>query len=90
MALDVTINLNDVREVELLKLTDEHNKLLVTIPPTTLTPAQKARNILREFLDMSAQQRTDREKLGFRAVYEAATPADKAVMDELRAKYKGQ
>ena len=43
---------------------------------------------MREFLDLSAQRRADRERMGFRAVYEAATAADKAVLDAMRAKYR--
>lgn len=84
MALSVTINLNDALQAELEKLATEHN---VAFPGAPNTPAQQARDILRGHLELSAQQRGDRERLGFRAVYEVATPADKAVMDAIRAKY---
>ncbi len=85
MAIDVTITLNDARQAELQKLTDEHNLLFPIGGPLTLT--QKARNILREFIDLSASQRVDTEKLGFRAVYNAASAEDKATMDALKTKY---
>lgn len=84
MALDVSITLNDAQQAELEKLTTDHNR---GFPGANLTPRQKARNILQEHLDVSAQQRVDTEKLGFRQVYNVATPEDKAVMDAMRAKY---
>ena len=84
MATSITIALDDSRESELNKRKDDHNK---GFPGNPVTVGQIARNILRDALDASAQTRVDVEKLAFRSVYEKASPADKAIMDAIRARY---
>lgn len=86
MAIDITINLTDEREAELVKLTNEANRLLP--PEGLLTPSQFLRRDVRERLDMSAQQRADAERLGLRAAYKLATPEERAAIDAILDKYK--
>lgn len=88
MATDITINLNDEREAELKQLTEEANRLILD-PTQQLTPAQFVRQEVRARLDASAAQRADRERVRLRAVYNAASVEDKAVIDSLIAKYQG-
>jgi hypothetical protein len=87
MALDITINLNDELEAELVKLTRESNEANPGGNP--LTPSQFFRRDAKDRLQLSAQQRADAERIRFRAIYNAASVEDKAIMDALAVKYSG-
>lgn len=84
MALDVTVNLTDDREKELVKLTNEWNRGF----PEQRTPAQMLRAQVRDWLDLSAQQRVDAEKLGLRAAFKLATLEEQAQIDAILAQYR--
>lgn len=88
MATDITINLDDTREAELLKLTEEANVILRRLGQSEVSPSQFLRRDVRERLDLSAQQRLDAEKLGLRAAYKLATPAEQAQIDAILSKYR--
>lgn len=85
MALDITINITDTREEELIKLTDEHN---TAFPNDILSVAQFLRQFVRSWLDISAQQRADSERLGLRAAYKLATTEEQAQVNAILDKYR--
>lgn len=87
MALDITVNITDAREEELTKLTDEHN---IAFPADILSVAQFLRQFVRSWLDLSAQQRADSERLGLRAAYKLATQEEQAQIDAILAPYREQ
>jgi uncharacterized protein YecA (UPF0149 family) len=86
MALDVTINLTDAQDAELVKLTNESNAFIID-PTKKLTPSQWLRRDVRERLDLSAQQRADGERYRFRARFNQATPEEQATIDAILSKY---
>ena len=86
MATDITINLTDEREAELVVQTNEWNKGF----QDTLSPSQFLRKQVREQLDLAIQQRADTEKLGLRAAYKQATPEEQATIDSILEKYRNE
>lgn len=87
MAIDITISLSDDREAELNKITNESN-IAIGIPSEAVTPTQWLRRYVRDFLDMSASQRTERDRLALRAAYKAAPANVQTQVDTLLAPYK--
>ena len=83
MAQDITLTLDDPREVELLALTTDYNRLF---PNEQLSPSQFMRQHIRSWLDTSAAQRTDADKLGLRARYKLASVEDQRTIDAILAK----
>jgi hypothetical protein len=86
VAIDITINLNDELEAELVKQTSEAN---AAPGAPQLTPSQFLRRDVRDRLQLDAQRRADAERVRFRAIYNVATAEDKATMDALAVKYAG-
>jgi len=87
MATDITINLTDEREAELITLAQEWSRLF---PEDPQTPSQHLRAHVRSWLDMSIQQRADAERLGLRAAYKQATPEEQATIDSILEKYRNE
>lgn len=83
--IDITVNLTDEREAELVALTDSHN---IFPPGDTLTPAQFLRRFVRGWLDGSAAQRADAERLRLRAAYNAAPTEVRVQVDTLLDPYR--
>jgi len=87
MATNITINLDDAREAELVKLTAEANAVVVD-PSERVTSAQFLRREVRARLDLSAAQRDDSERLRLRQLYNSATPEEQASIDAILLKYR--
>lgn len=74
MAETFTVNLSDELGNELVKVRDDHNR---SFPTNQLTTAQKGRDIIRDFLTISAQNRIDEvERIRLRQAFNAATTED--------------
>lgn len=86
MAIDVTINLSDDLESELIAQTDDFNKAFPSSTP--LSPSQFLRQDVRGRLQIAAQQREDAERLGLRAAFKLATPEEQATINGILDKYR--
>lgn len=84
MATDITINLKDDLEVELNLLAQEHN----TATGEALSPSQFLRQDVRDRLQLSADQRADRDRFRLRDLFNKATPEEQTTITAILEKYR--
>lgn len=84
MATDITINLKDDLEAELNLLTTEQN----VATGESLSPSQFLRQDVRDRLQLSANQRADRDRFRLRDLFKKATPEEQATITTILEKYR--